>query len=63
MRHTRNCLRKIFRLEGFKIVDPLADPDDIDRKLVLGSNGNEDAAPRYRWSVRDSFSYDGFAPA
>jgi hypothetical protein len=25
----------------------------------MGSD--EDAAPRYRWSVRDAFSYDDFA--
>ena len=38
----------------------------IDRrrlKAPKGMNGDEDAAPRYRWSVRDAFSYDGFAAA
>ena len=26
-----DCLREIFRLEGLKIVNPLADTDEIDR--------------------------------
>lgn len=38
----------------------------IDRRLLKaprGLNGDEDAAPRYRWSVRSAFYYDGFASA
>jgi hypothetical protein len=38
----------------------------IDRRRLKppkGMNGDEDAAPRYRWIVRDAFSYDGFAAA
>ncbi|MFC5842657.1 AAA family ATPase [Aminobacter ciceronei] len=36
----------------------------IDRRRLKPPKGNasdEDAAPRYRWSVRDAFSYDDFA--
>jgi 5-methylcytosine-specific restriction protein B len=36
----------------------------IDRrrlKAPKGMDGAEDAAPRYRWSVRDAFTYDAFA--
>lgn len=35
----------------------------IDRRRLTppkGIGGDEDAAPRYRWNVRDAFSYDGF---
>jgi hypothetical protein len=30
-------------------------------KVPKGLSGAEDAAPRYRWIVRNSFAYDGFA--
>ena len=30
-------------------------------KAPKGMGSDEDAAPRYRWSVRTTFSYEGFA--
>ena len=33
------------------------------RAFEMDATLDEDAAPRYRWSIRDSFSYDGFAAA
>lgn len=68
-------LAEYFYEDWAKVAAVLGDADDgegdreggfIDRrrlKAPKGLGGDEDAAPRYRWSVRDSFSYDGFAPA
>lgn len=68
-------LAEYFYEDWAKVAAVLGDGDDgegdreggfIDRrrlKAPKGLGGDEDAAPRYRWSVRDSFSYDGFAPA
>lgn len=66
-------LVEYFYEDWAKVAAVLGDGDDgegdrlgrfIDRrrlKAPKGLSGEEDAAPRYRWSVRDTFSYDGFA--
>lgn len=68
-------LAEYFYEDWAKVAAVLGDGDDgegdregrfIDRRRLKppkGINGDEDAAPRYRWSVRDAFSYDGFAAA
>jgi len=68
-------LAEYFYEDWAKVAAVLGDGDDgesdregrfIDRrrlKAPKGLGGDEDAAPRYRWSIRDSFSYDGFAAA
>lgn len=68
-------LAEYFYEDWAKVAAVLGDGDDgegdreggfIDRrrlKAPRGLGGDEDAAPRYRWNVRDTFSYDGFAPA
>ena len=66
-------LAEYFYEDWAKVAAVLGDGDDgegdregrfIDRrrlKAPKGLGGDEDAASRYRWSVRDTFSYDGFA--
>lgn len=66
-------LAEYFYEDWAKVAAVLGDGDDgegdrdgrfIDRrqlKAPKGLGGDEDAAPRYRWSVRDNFSYEGFA--
>ncbi len=68
-------LAEYFYEDWAKVAAVLGDGDDgesdregrfIDRrrlKAPKGLGGDEDAAPRYRWSVRDTFSFDGFASA
>ena len=68
-------LAEYFYEDWAKVAAVLGDGDDgegdregrfIDRrrlKAPKGLGGDEDAAPRYRWSVRDTFSYGGFASA
>ncbi len=68
-------LAEYFYEDWAKVAAVLGDGDDgegdregrfIDRrrlKAPMGLGGDEDAAPRYRWHVRDTFSYDGFAAA
>ncbi|WP_425228558.1 McrB family protein [Sphingomonas sp.] len=68
-------LAEYFYEDWAKVATVLGDGDDgagdregrfIDRrrlKAPKGLGGDEDAAARYRWSVRDTFSYDGFAAA
>ena len=68
-------LAEYFYEDWAKVAAVLGDGDDgegdregqfIDRrrlKAPKGLGGDEDAAPRYRWHVRDVFSYDGFATA
>ena len=68
-------LAEYFYEDWAKVAAVLGDGDEsdgdregsfIDRrplKAPKGLNGDEDAAPRYRWSVRDTFSYHGFAAA
>ncbi|MFD1105658.1 McrB family protein [Sphingobium olei] len=68
-------LAEYFYEDWAKVAAVLGDGDDgegdregrfIDRrrlKAPKGLGGDEDAATRYRWSIRDSFSYDGFAEA
>lgn len=68
-------LAEYFYEDWAKVAAVLGDGDDgegdregrfINRrrlKAPKGLGGDEDAAPRYRWSVRDSFSYEGFAAA
>ena len=65
-------LAEYFYEDWAKVAAILGDGDDgegdreggfIDRKRLKAPRGmgsDEDAAPRYRWSVRDAFSYDGF---
>lgn len=66
-------LAEYFYEDWAKVAAVLGDGDDgegdrlgrfIDRrrlKAPKGLGGEEDAALRYRWSVRDTFSYDDFA--
>jgi 5-methylcytosine-specific restriction endonuclease McrBC GTP-binding regulatory subunit McrB len=66
-------LAEYFYEDWAKVAAVLGDGDDgengregrfIDRQRLKapgGLGGEEDAAPRFRWRVRDSFSYDGFA--
>jgi hypothetical protein len=66
-------LAEYFYEDWAKVAAVLGDGDDgegnrqggfIDRRRLKspkGLGGDEDAAPRYRWSVRETFSYDGFA--
>ena len=68
-------LAEYFYEDWAKVAAVLGDGDDgagdregrfIDRrrlKAPKGLGGDEDAAARYRWSVRDTFSYEGFAAA
>lgn len=68
-------LAEYFYEDWAKVAAVLGDGDDgegdregsfVDRrrlKAPKGLGGDEDAAPRYRWSVRETFSYDGFASA
>ncbi|WP_294289601.1 AAA family ATPase [uncultured Sphingomonas sp.] len=68
-------LTEYFYEDWAKVAAVLGDGDDgendregrfIDRrrlKAPKGLGGDEDAAPRYRWHVRETFSYDGFAAA
>lgn len=68
-------LAEYFYEDWSKVAAVLGDGDDgegdrdgsfINRrrlKAPKGLGGDEDAAPRYRWSVRDTFSYAGFASA
>ncbi len=68
-------LAEYFYEDWAKVAAVLGDGDDgegdrqgrfINRRRLKaphGLGGNEDVAPRYRWSVRDTFSYDGFASA
>lgn len=68
-------LAEYFYEDWAKVAAVLGDGDDgegdregsfIDRrrlKAPKGLGGDEDAALRYRWSVREIFSYDGFASA
>ena len=65
-------LAEYFYEDWAKVAAVLGDGDDgegdregrfIDRlrlKAPKGMGGDEDAASRYRWIVRDAFSYDGF---
>ena len=66
-------LTEYFYDDWAKVAAVLGDGDDgqgdregrfIDRrrlKAPKGMGSDEDAAPRYRWTVRDAFSYDGFS--
>ncbi|HEX4196722.1 MAG TPA: AAA family ATPase [Caulobacteraceae bacterium] len=68
-------LAEYFYEDWAKVAAVLGDGDDgegdrdgrfIDRRRLKAPKGlgsDESAAPRYRWSVRDTFSYDGFAAA
>lgn len=68
-------LAEYFYEDWAKVAAVLGDGDDgegdregsfIDRrrlKALKGLGGDEDTAPRYRWSVRESFSYAGFGSA
>lgn len=68
-------LAEYFYEDWAKVAAVLGDGDDgesdregrfIDRRRLKAPKelgGDEDAAPRYRWHVRDTFSYDGFAAA
>ena len=75
MRHTViPLLAEYFYEDWAKVAAVLGDGDDGDGdregrfinrrrlKAPSGMGGDQDAAPRYRWSVRDTFSYDAFAP-
>jgi hypothetical protein len=65
-------LAEYFYEDWAKVAAVLGDADDsesnlegrfIDRhrlKAPRGVGADEDAAPRYRWTVRDKFSYEGF---
>ena len=67
-------LAEYFYEDWAKVAAVLGDGDDgegdregrfIDRrrlKAPKGLGGDEEGALRYRWSVRDTFSYDGFVP-
>lgn len=65
-------LAEYFYEDWAKVAAVLGDGDDgeddregrfIDRRRLKAPKGmgGEDAAPRYRWSVRDTFYYEGFA--
>jgi hypothetical protein len=66
-------LAEYFYEDWAKVAAVLGDGDNsegdregrfIDRRRLKAPKGlgvEEDSAPRYRWSVRDNFSYDGFA--
>jgi DNA polymerase III delta prime subunit len=66
-------LAEYFYEDWTKVAGVLGDGDDgegaregsfIDRRRLQapqGMGGDIDAAPRYRWKVRDAFSYDGFS--
>ena len=68
-------LAEYFYEDWAKVAAVLGDGDDregdrtggfIDRHKLTAPKGlgsDEDAATRYRWSVRETFSYDGFATA
>jgi len=68
-------LAEYFYEDWAKVAAVLGDGDDgegdregrfINRrrlKAPKGLGGDDDAAPRYRWSIRDTFSYDGFCAA
>lgn len=68
-------LAEYFYEDWAKVAAVLGDGDNaesdregcfIDRrrlKTPKGLGGDEDAAPRYRWSVRSTFSYNGFVSA
>jgi 5-methylcytosine-specific restriction protein B len=65
-------LAEYFYEDWSKVAAVLGDDDDregdrqgcfIDRrrlKAPKGMNGGEDAMARYRWSIRETFAYDGF---